>query len=92
MVSRLKLATSIAALSFALLTSAQAATLIGDTIQTEWNFPSVGSPDSTVSVSPSTFTVGAGVETTFNVETGRAFVSVDFNANSLVMVMTYHGV
>ena len=86
--SRLRLASSIAALSFALFTSAQAATLIGDSIQTEWNYPTVGTPDPTVSVSPSTFTVGAGVETTFNVEGGRAFVSVDFDASSLVMAIT----
>jgi hypothetical protein len=88
MVSRLKLAISIVALSLALSVSAQAATLIGDSIHTLWSFPPVGTPDPTVTPSPDTFTVGAGVETIFDVENGNVFVSADFDANSLLMTFT----
>jgi hypothetical protein len=88
MASRLKLAISILALSLALSVSAQAATLIGDSIHTLWSFPPVGTPDPTVTPLPDTFTVGAGVETIFNVEDGTVFVSADFDANSLLMIFT----
>lgn len=63
---------------------ARASTLIGDMMSVEWQYPTQGTTYSFASASPPTFTVGAGNETTINVE-NVTFVSVDFSANTLLL-------
>ena len=63
---------------------AHAATLIGNEMSVEYQFPTVGTAYSSASASPTTFTVGAGNETIINVE-DVTFISVDFSANTLVL-------
>src|ERR1700758_4404354 len=68
----------------------KAATLIGDNISAAYDFPTsttVVTPP-TVSFSPATFTVGAGIESTLSIQSlsiPNAFdqISIDFAASSL---------
>lgn len=63
---------------------AAAATLTGKTISARYEFPNVGDVYPLATASPPTFVVGAGPESTIDVE-GVTFISVDFEANALLL-------
>lgn len=75
-----------AALASALLAPVANAQLIGDTISVAYNFPSLGNNYGNFSASPSTFTVGNGVESTMTVD-GFVQMPIDFSASALTIAM-----
>lgn len=82
--SAVKLMVSAVALVMA---SAAHAGLVGKGFSTFYAHPDITTAYSGASVSPSTFTVGAGNETLFDVE-GVTQISVDFSDNSLALLLT----
>jgi hypothetical protein len=88
MLARLRIVASVATLLFSITTYVQAATLDGATLSAIWSYPPVGTPDPTVSVAPNPFVVGAGVETIFDIENGRVFLSANFQSNLLIFTVT----
>ena len=88
MLPRLRIVASVVALLFSLTTYVQAATLDGATLSAIWSYPPVGTPDPTVSVAPNPFVVGGGTDTVFDIESGRVFLSADFQSNLLVFTVT----
>lgn len=74
-----------AVLSGAFLASSASAQLTGDTISVAYNFPTLGNNYSNYSASPSTFTVGNGVETTLTVDGFQ--MPIDFSASALTIAM-----
>ena len=62
---------------------AQPATLVGNSISAEYDFPDLGTSLCTACFSPSTFTVGSGIETTLSISS--SLPTFDFSANQLVI-------
>ena len=60
----------------------QAATLVGNSISAEYDFPDLGTPLSVV-YTPSTFTVGSGIETTLAISASQP--TFDFSTDQLVI-------
>lgn len=79
---------AIAAISaFAAFTSAShASTLIGNVIEAQYEFPTIGTPYPLSSVTPNPFTVGAGIDAVIDVE-GVTQLSIDFGANALLITL-----
>ncbi|MFN4154878.1 MAG: VPLPA-CTERM sorting domain-containing protein [Paracoccaceae bacterium] len=67
-------------------TAAHAATLIGNSIEAYYYFPTIGTEYGGASVAPNPFVVGSGVDTVINVE-GVTFLNIDFSANTLVITL-----
>nr|WP_235977292.1 PEPxxWA-CTERM sorting domain-containing protein [Sandaracinobacteroides hominis] len=78
--------------AFALLAAAVAAPaqagLNGTTVSAVYNFPNYGDDYPFASESPGSFIVGAGVESTVNVE-DVTFITVDFTDNGLTEPATW---
>ena len=66
--------------------SCHAASLTGNVLQAGYEYPSLGTAYPSMSVSTNPFTVGAGVETVINIE-DVTFLSIDFDANSLLVTL-----
>jgi hypothetical protein len=80
----LKLFVPVAAL---LLASASHAGLVGKRFDASYRYPDVSTTYPYATASPSTFTVGSGVETIFDVERVTQ-ISVDFSDSALTLVLT----
>jgi hypothetical protein len=63
-----------------------AAPLIGNTILGKYKFPTVNDVYAFGTFTPNPFVVGAGVESTIDVE-GVTFIDIDFSANALVITL-----
>ncbi len=74
-----------AALVAALASTTANAQLAGDSISVAYNFPSLGNNYFNYSASPSTFTVGNGVESTLTVDGFQ--MPIDFSASALTLTM-----
>ena len=61
----------------------RAATLVGNSISAEYDFPDLGTLLCTSCFTPSTFTVGSGIETTLALS--ASLPTFDFSANQLVI-------
>ena len=62
---------------------AHAATLVGSSISAEYDFPNLGTNLCTSCFTPSSFTVGSGIETTLAFS--NTTITFDFSANQLVV-------
>jgi hypothetical protein len=63
-----------------------ATTLLGNNMQAQYLFPDTSTPYGSSSVSPNPFIVGAGIETTIDVE-GVTFLDIDFSDTSLLITL-----
>lgn len=79
----LKLIVSACALTMA---TASHAGLVGKTFDTYYAFPDIDTPYGFATATPATFVVGAGVETTFEVEDVTS-ISADFSDSALTLVL-----
>lgn len=92
MSSRLVYAALVAAFSAGLVGSAHAASLIGNVIEAEWNYPNKGTHDPEVTINPLQFVVtDSGFETIFDLtDQGlhSVFITANFSAFQLVLTIT----
>jgi hypothetical protein len=63
-----------------------ASTLIGNVIEAQYEFPSIGDPYINSTVLPNPFTVGAGIDAVIDVENVTQ-LSIDFSASSLLITI-----
>ena len=80
------LAIAATVLAVALTGPSHAATLIGDSINAEYDYPTTGTVYSSSTVSVDPFQVGAGEESVISIE-GVTFLHIDFSASSLIITL-----